>query len=382
MIEEFKNEEEIKNEEIQKSDEITQEIKFENPEAQEGKSEAEVINKGETIDEKDEKKLEENKDVIIDEGITMNIFITALKVGIKDEDLPLEPSILLMIMYQCKRDLLFNISLSPFRKIGKLLDHAAEIGIIDYKQPKGVDHKQITSIARFHPLYVACSPYVSKPKVAKQVEGDKDNSLYPVIVFTPVLIPNPKTFQFLHKNNFDSDTYTKQEMIAVIQEYVKIHNLSENAPSKNQVILNPELAEILKVPPGPFAKSEISKKFSENFFEGFIEEETSGMHPPLIKRGQIPVIRISSKNRTKRKIITSAKGCEAYGIDLKNMATNCQKHFSCQCAVVGEHQNQTNSPSVLQIQGERAEDLVSLLTKEYKVPKQYITIKEGKKKGK
>ncbi|CAG9310914.1 unnamed protein product [Blepharisma stoltei] len=394
--EEKKNEEniqeELKNEENKKDAQENSEIE----QRENNKSSIELENKEITQEEikenfpqdepqnpeecpKDEenppKIVEETKEVVVSEDIVIQILLTALKVGIKDEHLPLEPSQLLIVMNQCKRDIPFSMPNSPFKKIGKLLKHANDIGLIEYKEPKGSDHKLVTSISRFHPLYVQCVPIVKKPKQNKNIEKLEEQSQYPIVTFTPVLIPHQKTSQFLLRNNIEAEVFTKQELSAAMQDYIKSHKLDENAPDKSQILLNEELATILGVPQGPFNKSELAKKFSEKFAEGYVEEEMSGMHLPIVKHGQIPCVEISEAKRNKRKRLTLAKGLENYRVDLKELCSNCQRHFSTQCSLLEGYPNTQSNYMIFQIQGSLCSELSSYLSNTYKIPKQFIKIK-------
>ena len=278
--------------------------------------------------EAEEKKLFKDMDEMI-----LAVFLTAIKIGIPDTSLPLEPSALLNIMTRCKRKLEINFSQSSYKKIGKFLSFVHSKSLIKYEKPKSHDHKLITSIDRSHPLLYNFVPIVSKMK------GESKES----------------------------------EVNNLLQEYIEVNKLEQ---TKQTVKLDSALKKALNSEE-EIKKSDLYKKFKDLFEDGYIEEYTSGLMPNNTKVGQIPSIFISLENSVYKKVITRIKGCDDYLVDMKQLLKVSQKTLAASAALV-EKASKNKTKVELQIQGDHLIKMSEILVEHFKIPKSCVVVKKNR----
>ncbi|OMJ72847.1 hypothetical protein SteCoe_28616 [Stentor coeruleus] len=349
----------------------------------EDKEEDKVEMKEEKVDEvKEEENVlineEEKKEKIIpfagnNDEIIMAVFLTALKVGVIDNELPMEPSNLLGVMNRCRRLLELNFNKSSYKKLGKFLDHAHKLQIISYEKPKGCDHKLITRIFRSHELLTSLNPIVSKPKTQIQ-ETIEEESSYPKVIFTSGFILKnhllPLFSSFLP--NSSRVFLQKNELNSLLSQYINAKNLKT---TKDMVFLDDKLQKALKCPE-EIKKSELYIKFKDLFEEGYIEEFTSGLLPMNIKVGDIPLIVMNLEKRSGRKTLTRIKGCQRYLVDMDELVKITQKSFAASASLI-EKTTKGKVQIELQIQGDQIEKCMKLLTEYFHIPKAYIRVKKN-----
>lgn len=92
---------------------------------------------------------------------------------------------------------------------------------------------------------------------------------------------------------------------------------------------------------------------------------------------RIVVIEVSQ--RKGRKMTTSVKGLDLFGLNLVDFARECKKLFSCGAGVKSSEELKQNS---IDIQGNVVERLIELLPEQYNIPREAIYRMEDKKKVK
>ena len=321
--------------------------------------------------EAEEKKLFKDMDEMI-----LAVFLTAIKIGIPDTSLPLEPSALLNIMTRCKRKLEINFSQSSYKKIGKFLSFVHSKSLIKYEKPKSHDHKLITSIDRSHPLLYNFVPIVSKMKgESKESESSEPDFKYPKVAYTSGLILKQRYLsifsqQIPHKSlNF----FLKPEVNNLLQEYIEVNKLEQ---TKQTVKLDSALKKALNSEE-EIKKSDLYKKFKDLFEDGYIEEYTSGLMPNNTKVGQIPSIFISLENSVYKKVITRIKGCDDYLVDMKQLLKVSQKTLAASAALV-EKASKNKTKVELQIQGDHLIKMSEILVEHFKIPKSCVVVKKNR----
>ena len=312
----------------------------------------------------------------------MAIFLTALKIGVTDSMLPLEPSAVLSLMNRSKRNLEINFSETSYKKLGKFLQHAHELKVVAYEKPKSHDHKLIVSVNKSHTLLAECVPIVSKLKAIAQDTGDKEKEKlifkreeYPKILFTPGFIPKSQYSYIFNKviEHNGKVLASKAETSTLLQEYITLNNLE---CTKNTVKLDQNLRKALKCEE-EVKKSELFKNFRNLFDEGYIEEYTSGLMPSNIRPGQIPVITISVEKSKYKKVVTRVKGCDDYLVDMKEILGISQRALAAS-ANLSEKISKNKVKIELQIQGDHISKIVEILTDVFMIPKSHIQINRNR----
>jgi len=333
----------------------------------------------ETPEETPEEAPEESKEPLeMTEDMVMSILLTALKVGVTE--LPLEPSQLQKTMQMCKRDLPFNLKNSPFKKIGKLMEHASELELIKYEQPKGFDHKLVTAVNSSHPMIAQFRPLVNKPKPLPQ-ETESEPTDYPKVVYHSVLIPTSAIKPFLQKALESTPQFVeKPETNKILMEYIKANQLDQNVSAKQMSRVDELLAQALKIPSEEHQKSDLVRKFQGSFKEGYIKEYTLGMFEPSLKHGSIPSIEIKVERLKgrKNKTVTIVKGCEHYEIDYKELGQACRKMLAAS-ATVEQVKKDSKTVNVLHVQGNHSAEVSKFIITNYQVPKSSLQINNLKK---
>lgn len=301
----------------------------------------------------------------------MAIFLTALKIGITDSMLPLEPSALLNYMSRCKRDLDLNFSKTTYKKLGKFLQYTNGIKLISYEKPKGQDHKLITFINKTHELLIDCVPIINKLKAISQETTEKGRNLYPKIQFTPGFIPKSQYNSIFSQffQNPHKVLLSKSETTAFLHEYLNKNNLTS---TKTTVFLDKLLQKALNSEE-EIKKSELFKNFQKLFDEGYIEEFTSGLMPSAIKLGKIPIISISLERSIYKKKLTRVKGCDDYLIDMKEILGILQRSLAASASLL-EKTSKNKVKVELQVQGNHINKISEILTENFSVPQSQIRV--------
>lgn len=359
-IDEFKTEN-FKNEEIKQ--ELDRE-KEENDDLEEGKENGEEF--VEEDKEVDGKILNLSADEVI-----MEIFLTTLLVAVKPEDFPLEPSTLQKLMHACKRSYTLDFSQSSYKKIGKFLDHAKKIELIEYDKPKRSDHKLIISVNSQHPMLQNFVPIVNKPKTASK-EVEDSPSKYPKVIFSSCFIPKfeyTEIFSVIVPDR-SNRAFQKSEVNSLLTKYLTIKGLeSTKATIKTDQVLQKAL-KCKEIMP----KSEIFIKFRDLFEEGYKVQYTSGLLSEMVYFGPVPQINITvSKGRNKHKKLTTVKGFDSYYIDMDELHEIAQKTFSAAASITKE-ETKAKTSYCLQVLGNHAEKFPALFDEYFKVPKSNICV--------
>jgi translation initiation factor 1 (eIF-1/SUI1) len=305
--------------------------------------------------------------------IILEIFLTCIHVAITAEDLPLEPSTLLSYMNRCKRSYILDFSQTSFKKIGKFLQHASKLGLIEYQKPKNFDHKLITSINKSHKLLQDFVPIVKKMKNIESTSEEEKILNYPKIVFTSGLVPKYEFHDFFSFVLPDRPRVVlqKSEVNSLLSKYLAGKGLES---SKKTVKLDAFLQKTLKCSE-EINKSEFFIKGRNLFNEGYLAEYSSGLLPAFITLGPLPSITITvSKGKGKHRKIMNVAGCDSYLIDMDELQTLCQKTFSATSSVL-KSEKKNCILHELQMFGDHSEKLPKILIDFFKVPASVIVVK-------
>ena len=307
------------------------------------------------------------------------IFLTALKIGITDTMLPLEPSSLLDYMKRSKRNLDLNFSQTSYKKIGKFLQHAHSLNIIIYEKPKSHDHKLITSINRKNELFQDFIPLVSKLKSYPQDNYIEDQKIketqYPIVTFAAGFIPKNQ-FSYIFTEIFEKTSkafITKNEINTILQNYITIKGLE---CTKDTVKLDKSLQKALKCEE-TIKKSELFKNFKNLFEQGYIEEFTSGLMPSNIKIGSIPCISLCLDKSKYSKVVTKIKGCDDYHLDIGEILTTLKKSLAASASFT-ELTSGKKVKIEIQVQGDHLDKVSKLLSDNFQIPKSCIIINRSR----
>lgn len=303
----------------------------------------------------------------------MASFLTALYIGVQPNELPLEPSVLLGYMHRCKRSYTIDFSQSSYKKIGKFLQYAAKIKIIDYTTPIGSDHKLITFVDRSHNLLKEFVPIVKKMKNLNTEHEDTTPMPYPKIIFTPGFSPKYEFHDFFNLvlPSRPRTIFQKSEVNSLLSEYLSKKNLES---TKKSIKTDSFLQKHLKCAE-EISKSDFYQKGRIFFTEGYLAEYSSGLLPAYINLGNIPLITITiTKGKGKFRKVTTVAGCESYLIDMDELQSICQKTFSATASVLkSDIRNKVTCE--LQMFGDHSDRLPKLLNEVFKVPSSVVVVK-------
>ncbi|XP_045160604.2 eukaryotic translation initiation factor 2D-like isoform X2 [Mercenaria mercenaria] len=295
-------------------------------------------------------------------------FLCAVKSSLKKSDLPLATGTFYKqhVMKYCPKDKNLDIKKSTFKKLSKFLQKQAKTGIVKVKElSKGVD--SITEIDKSHELLRG----LEVPDVVIVEETKSENEYSPPNI-TEMFAVTANTLPFFKPRGYSKGSALKPADIRkIITEYVKSNSLQKEE-SKNEVMLDPILAEMLLVKAEGDRStlkwddvySRLLNKMSpvyEMLFEG---------QPPVIRKGNVEPIKIDVVQRASNKKATIVENLDLFGIDEKTFAHTVQVKVACSASVVPSQQK-NKGPQVV-VQGNQIHFVAELLTGSYKIPRKYL----------
>ncbi|XP_070563813.1 eukaryotic translation initiation factor 2D-like [Ptychodera flava] len=313
-------------------------------------------------------------------------FLHSIKTKVKKSDLPLltsnfKPHLLSV----CPPGKVIDIKKSSYKKLSKFLGEMKKKGFIDMKElQKGVD--SIVNIHREHPEVrkFEVPEYAVEASEVKETAPPSGEYVPPEIVELHSV--NAVTLPLFQAIGYKKGAWlTQQEIRSVITEYVKNNELVD----KSQVVMNPQLTDAL------LNKNEydVTHLRWDELFQRCYNQMGSGYQitfpgqPQLkdagVKKGKLPVINITTEQRTGNKKVTLVQNLEIFGIDAKSFAHKVQVGVAASTSIVAIAGKSAGSQVL--IQGNQINYVAQLLLDEYKIPRKYIhglekAPKSGKKK--
>lgn len=105
-------------------------------------------------------------------------------------------------------------------------------------------------------------------------------------------------------------------------------------------------------------------------------KQKAGGAPSGGKKAKVKEVTIQINKRAKHKFTTIVRGLDAFGHDLKAIAADWKKRFSCGTAV----ESSPGTPDGIEVQGDVADAVIDLLQAQYDVPADAIfTVEKDKK---
>lgn len=198
---------------------------------------------------------------------------------------------------------------------------------------------------------------------------------------TKLFKPTAKSRSFFNKIDEIYDCYyTAQEVRKLLELYIKFEKLVNPSNPKN-VDLDNVLHSITQLKNEPQPRDVVYKSFLKNFSPYYtilkrgeeIDEDT------LIKKGEPPVIKILSQTKIGRKIVTSVRNFEDFGIKPHILSEELKVKCSGSTTIGPCVQN----PSLIEVsvQGPHGKIIIDLLN-EKGVPSTYIDFEDKVKKKK
>eukprot|EP00347_Sterkiella_histriomuscorum_P011099 403373759 len=325
----------------------------------------------------------------------------------QDSEMPMEPSDLQKDYLCLYSDINYKLDFrcSSFKRIGKFLEIMHKRGILDYSEPKGINHKVITRIHRANEELKSFEPKYSLRKSKKVVlapqNQDAKGVRYPKVEISEVFQLNKNlncVLQNVKNMNKSQKYFNLKELRDLLTDYVKENNL-ENFATKGSVKLDPILNQIISNRKVINSQNEVSK---DNLYKAILDhiidcyQVVQIDEQEIIKdrvkffRGEIPMVKVQAK-RVQNKKQTVITGLELYQIDYDELVQYLQN--KCAGSVTTQETESSiasgakNPKQAVLVQGNHL-DLISkdILPKRYFVPEKYIIkvddIKGKGKKGK
>ncbi|XP_059351890.1 eukaryotic translation initiation factor 2D-like isoform X2 [Daphnia carinata] len=299
-------------------------------------------------------------------------FFKALRTTAKKIELPVLTSNFyrLHIVPSCPSEKTLDVKKSSYKKLSKFLDVLTKEGVIEVKEfTKGVesisairyDHERVRSFR------VDINDKQDQLPVLEKV-GEMEKYLPPVI--TRMYAVNAICLPLFTPTYRKGTNLTTQQIRQYLTEYVRANQL-QNVTNPSQVTLDPILSDVM------LKKGEIIPSLSWEELMNRIQMKLSTVYEmifpnqttPLIVKGELEPVEITTASRAGNKKVTLISGLETYRIDLDEFARRCQVGVAASTTI-------TSSPAkkgqVVLVQGNQISFVGNLLIDEYGIPKQFI----------
>eukprot|EP01016_Furgasonia_blochmanni_P000252 TRINITY_DN1001_c0_g1_i1.p1 TRINITY_DN1001_c0_g1~~TRINITY_DN1001_c0_g1_i1.p1 ORF type:complete len:729 (-),score=327.94 TRINITY_DN1001_c0_g1_i1:179-2275(-) len=360
---------------------------------------------------------------IMDEYL-MEAFFTALKISVKDKDLPMDASVFQNDhLLLCKpENVILDMKNSSYKKLGKFLQVMDKQGYIDYKEAKKGQGPMITKIHREKEDFFQFMPKIKKAeKKEKDANEEKkvDENVIPKVELAEVYKPrsNLKPIFATADGTVPDKYYTEQEAHDAFQKFLTATKKLE----KKNVFVDVELLSIFpeaqnlkkteEEEEGTKGEGEgaaaagagegevTSKKKGErksdklyitkdqafkmfgNHLDTFHRIRYLDTGKEEIKKGEIkPIHLIAEKAHNKN--ITRIAGLETFAFNINAMVTYFQVRFAC--SVSTHDLPGKNAGREVVVHGNFLNELIDFFTGECKIDSKHITSVnklDKKKKG-
>lgn len=328
----------------------------------------------EAEEKEEEVEKEEEKDPIAEMDKLLNFcFACAVKSRVKKADLPLLTSNFLRnFMQPFNGGQQLDLKKSSFKKLSKFLQVKAQEGYITVKeQSKGVD--VITEIDKSHlGLREIQVPEIEEESSSADSATGGDTDMYIPLTITDVFCINAVTQDFFKDLGIEKGgALLRAEVRDCVTKYIQIHKLQ--CADKRFVTLDPILAHTILKP----AEGDLDRMAWEQVINRVVGKMQAsvaisvGDNPPIIKKGKLEPIKLTTALRSSNKKVTLVDNLEDFGIDVRVFARLVQKAVACSCSV--SQSEQKNKGQTVTIQGNQVDFVSKVLQEKYKIPRRYIT---------
>lgn len=318
---------------------------------------------------------------------TMNCFLTALKVFIKDSDLPIPDS---NVLDKMKKVGDINMKSTSWKKLSTFLKKMTEMNFIETKEIDGASIS-ITKITKDHPDLVS---HAVDEKILKQIKranifddpkfarSKKTEGAVTIIVMYK---PSGRLEPIFGKTFNPKALFTKDECHDTLWKWCENQQIFTGDrkhiwPNDNlwkYVLRNKK--DKAKTVPEEFANRKMSKKEISANFERWLQRQVAivahGMKPKF-RTGDLKKISVYvEKRQGGKKHTTFVWLLEMYGIDLKHFADVARKKFAASTSVQ-DLPGRTRNGQFVKIQGDVSEEVIGLLENPdtFNIPEKFVEI--------
>lgn len=324
--------------------------------------------------------------------------LEALHRAVKDEDLPMNSSVLWNQYMLPSRPAgsVLDIKKSSHKKMSKFLQSYGKCKLLHLKEDKHSGDTIVTGINRTHKDYTSFRPYAlvktaglgsgseaaassSSAAAHTPVSGTASSTEPAELVIDELYKPGKEMKAVFEALGLKMDAlYSGKEAGEVALTYVKEAKLEDNAPDDKTIVLDAALCDALykgvvkkgEIYPTHIAKAALREAFQARMHLHF---RVRRGHNEVVRKGSPPQVNISVDKRQGNKRVTRVVGTEAFLVDPDMLAAVCQKMFACSSSVAplpGKNQG-----SEVVIQGNVPEKVTDYLTKVCGVPYKCISVK-------
>jgi len=309
-------------------------------------------------------------------------FLKALKKSAKKIELPVLTSnfFRLHIVPACPSDKTLDVKKSSYKKISKFLEAMQKDGIVTVKElSPGVERiMEINSTHERIRFFKVDESDALKPQL--EVASTTDKMQYQPPVINRLYSINAATLPLFSLPAYRKGTnLTAQQVRQYLTEYVKEYQL-QDVSNKGFVKLDPILSDVL------LKKGERIEQLSWEDVMSRCLSKLSTVHemifpkqPPVIVKGQLEPVDISTASRAGNKKVTLVSGLETYRISLEEFAHRCQVGVAASTTITT---NAAKKGQIVLVQGNQVSFVGKLLIEDYGIPKQFIQGYDLKNKDK
>jgi len=311
-------------------------------------------------------------------------FVEAIKNVIKDEQLPMDSSVVYNQMLAIRPEHIFlDMKKSSYKKLSKFITEMTKKKLIKTKDVNNI--QTVVSINRAHPIYQShvYDEARAAPAVLAAEEAKKD-AAHAVLKITPLNKPTANVQQLFPDYTKDM-LYTDDEVRAALVDYCAKLDLFTNKDQRNHAKLDQFLMSTL------YKANENMKLGQSISITQLLKRLIDKMSPfyglelnneQLVKKGRIDVIKLLAETVRGNKAVTKAFGLEQFGIEFwtDDFQKELRTKMSASVTVRGE--NEPKSEPDVQVQGNLRSEMSLFLHTMCGVPKKYIATEDKTKKSK
>ncbi|NWS10893.1 EIF2D factor, partial [Pachyramphus minor] len=303
-------------------------------------------------------------------------FFHALKCKVKKSDLPLLTSTFLgsHMFSCCPAGQQLDIKKSSYKKFSKFLQSMQNQKILQVKElSKGVE--SIVEVDWKHPdiKAFAVPEGFSSASAAQDSKSEDREQVYHAPEIIPLYGVSARMVPlFQESGHRKGSILSSSEVRNIIIDYVKTNELVDES-NKNFVKVNAILCDCLL---DKSEQDEISHLKWDDLFSRCLERRkpfhqvTFFGQEPVVRKGNIEAINITTAQRSSNKKVTIIKNLELYGLDPQCVANTLQQKVQASATI-------TPVPGAkdrvqVQIQGNQIHHLAKMLLEEYQLPRKYV----------
>lgn len=320
---------------------------------------------------------EEKSESAVDmDQLLYDAFRQACKCYAKKIEFPILVSSFYAKYMQPNSSVSLDVKKSSYKKISKFLDSMQKKSLVEVKElSKGV--QSIISINVDHPEIQKFRVIKFEKETAEEgeVPAPKGNKFHtkPFESITELYAVSGNVaplFKMMKANK--GDVFSAGEVRQLITTYVKTHQLVD-PDSKTHVLPDAVLTQCVlgqTSAPGPVTWSHLHETCLLRMSPVY-RLQLAG-EKPLLRRGAVPCIEISTAIRSGNKKVTHVLNLPVFGIDPHEFAHRCQVGVGASTSV-GDAAHRTSGTVQLMVQGNQVRFVGQLLQEQYCIPKRFIS---------